>query len=1389
MTRRLTRVAAWAGGLLLALILLGALALALLDTSPGKRFLIDRIAARQAENGLVVRIGRIDGSIYADPKLVDVRLSDPDGQFLTLDEVAIDWHPLQFLLANRLDIDRAIVARAHLMRRPKLRPTADKGWLPDFDIRIGDFAVRRIDVDGAVAGHAARGSMAGRADVRAGRLVLDGNLGLSGGERAEIHLDARPDDGVFAARGQVNAPAGGVIAGLIGAKSGLRALLQGAGNWQSWRGSLAADTPSGAGSAGGQGGRLARLQLALAAGDARVNGRIWPQGWLGQDVAGLVGGDGLAITSHGRIDGPRWQGDAAIVTSALQIDMAGGIDAGNARLHALRFDVRSRPAALTIAGVAANRARGAILFDGPWSGPNIEYQIDADTLALGPYHARAVHAAGRGSMARALALPLHISAASVDGIAPSIDPMLRQLTLDAQILRQNHQWWAQDIRLTAPGLRIAGDASLAPGNRQLVAQLTGGFSDLAIPNVARGMVRGNVAINGRLGAALALSGRVEGDFARITNPSIATLLGGRLRVTSNFALGQDGIWRFAATRLVAPKLQAALSGQYQAGGQLRLTARGSHGEYGPFTADVAGVPSAPRIALSFDAPLPALQVRQLRLTLEPQADGFAIVVAGGSMLGPFHGSGALLLPADGAARVRVDDFLVSDTRLAGQVTLADGAMAGALTLSGGGVNGTLTLQPNGGVQQILAQLHLRDAQFAGPPALSIHRGQVAADVRLAAGGANVSADFELAGVERGALFIDQAAGNLRLRGGRGLLTAALSGDRGRAFNLQTRTAIRPDALTINVAGSLAARAISLTRPAELTRVDGGWQLAPAEVRVGGGRAQISGILGAETRIDAGFDALPLALLDLVSRDLAARGLTSGRIHYFAPASGNDSGDMQLRISGFNRVGLGNFGDPVDIALNANLTGNGAALRGVVSRGGVSVSRIQARLAPLGSAGLGGGSLGARLANAPLFAQIRYSGDAAKLWALTGIDALSIAGPVAIAADVGGTISNPRINGSLRMVGGRVEGVETGTIVTNVAAEGRFDGTRLHLSRLSGVTAGDGSVSGTGDVSLSAADGFPMQLQLRAVRALLLNRDDLTARVSGPLTVSRSAAGNRISGQFTLDAGRFRLGRATALDALPVINVTEINLPAGRRRVAGGRPWQLDFAVTGGDSLRVEGMGIDSIWSTDLNVRGDVRNFAITGDARLVRGDYVFAGRRFQLERGTIHFDGSSPANPSLDIEASDDMAGIDATINVRGTGNNPEISFASTPALPEDELLSRILFGSSITDISVTEAAQLGLALAALRDGGGGLDPINAIRRATGLDRLRILPADSVLGTGTAVAAGKYVTRRIYVEVISDGQGYSATRAEFQITRWLAILGSISTIGRESVNLRIQRDY
>ncbi len=91
--------------------------------------------------------------------------------------------------------------------------------------------------------------------------------------------------------------------------------------------------------------------------------------------------------------------------------------------------------------------------------------------------------------------------------------------------------------------------------------------------------------------------------------------------------------------------------------------------------------------------------------------------------------------------------------------------------------------------------------------------------------------------------------------------------------------------------------------------------------------------------------------------------------------------------------------------------------------------------------------------------------------------------------------------------------------------------------------------------------------------------------------------------------------------------------------------------------------------------------------------------------------------------------------------------------MPQDELLSRILFGTSITNLSAPEALQLASAVAALQSGTGSLDPINALRKAIGLDRLRIVPADVATGQKTAIGAGKYITRKLYVEVVTDGAG------------------------------------
>jgi translocation and assembly module TamB len=426
----------------------------------------------------------------------------------------------------------------------------------------------------------------------------------------------------------------------------------------------------------------------------------------------------------------------------------------------------------------------------------------------------------------------------------------------------------------------------------------------------------------------------------------------------------------------------------------------------------------------------------------------------------------------------------------------------------------------------------------------------------------------------------------------------------------------------------------------------------------------------------------------------------------------------------------------------------------------------------------------------LFGQLRYNGPADTLWRLTGQELIDMSGPIAVGADMRGTLENPQIRGSVRTDQARLESAVTGTVIDNVKASGQFGGSRLVIDSFTGTTKRGGTISARGAFDLAAKNGFGMDIRLQADRAQLIDRDDIKAQVTGPVTIQSDGMGGLISGKVDLVSGSFKLGSATAATQVARLPVKEINRPADEAPPPrDSAPWRLDLDMRGDDRLTVTGLGINSEWSANLKVGGSLTEPAINGRATLIRGTYDFAGRRFDLERGTITFLGEVPVNPALDIVAEGGIQGLNATIRVTGRGQRPEISFTSTPALPQDELLSRLLFGTSITNLSAPEALQLAAAVAALNNSGPSLDPINIVRSATGLDRLRILPADIATGQGTSIAAGEYIGRHVYVEVVTDGRGYSATQVEYQITRWLSILSTISTLGRESVNVRVSKDY
>src|SRR3546814_8981616 len=76
-------------------------------------------------------------------------------------------------------------------------------------------------------------------------------------------------------------------------------------------------------------------------------------------------------------------------------------------------------------------------------------------------------------------------------------------------------------------------------------------------------------------------------------------------------------------------------------------------------------------------------------------------------------------------------------------------------------------------------------------------------------------------------------------------------------------------------------------------------------------------------------------------------------------------------------------------------------------------------------------------------------------------------------------------------------------LSGVKAQGRFSGDRLVISSFAATARNGGSVTGTGSFTFKGTAGVGMDLALQAENATLLERDDLGATVTGPITLRRS----------------------------------------------------------------------------------------------------------------------------------------------------------------------------------------------------------------------------------------------------------------------------------------------
>ena len=1337
-----------------------------------------RLMIEARANGLKIgRMGRLRieglaGDVWRDFTIRKLTIVDEKGVWLQADNVHMVWR-YSALFTRRFRAERIAADKVTILRRPTLTPKGKASGMPvSFEIvdararveMLPAFSYRRgvYDLSAAIdmkRTGGQKGHVVARSVLHTGDYL---DLRFELGKARPLLIDAKAEEAQGGAlAGSLGLPAdqpfglsiqanGKTSAGRFTARatSGETTPLAAQGAW----------TPQGGQASGRVSLSASTLTAPYAArlGDEAaftLSGRKAP-GEL-YDLTGRADAANLTLAARGLGDiGKRRTGPAGLALDIASPDLTrlvGGPSLGAARVVGT---LKGDPQAFSFGG-SASVARFAAAGYGldRVSGP-VAVTRDRKELAV---KARLTGAGGRGRGVLAALL----------GGAPRATFEGARLA-DGRLLIRDLQATGAGLKLKATGgrtlfggLDFKGDAEVSnlaaarPGASGVVAASwtasQGGKARpwaFGIDAKGRKFASGLAELDRLLGAAPGLKAKAE-IAGRKLSISQARLDGAALQATTAGIYGADGALAF--------KLDWSAEGPFHAGPvEIAGKARGSGA--------ITGTLASPRADLLADVDridLPRLPLKNAHVTLSfarrPDGSAGVIAVKADSEYGSAQGRSAFRFPEGG-------------------VDLADLAVdAGGLKASG-----ALSLRRNAP--------SAADLQVTVTPGAFLDSGKLAGAVKIvdAPGGAQASLNLTAENaLPKGAKFAIRT-GRVRADGPLSRLPYAAQAEgasSGGKWSLTGRgvlAAADPGyALSFEGSGRLGRRNLATTEPAQ---VRFGGPVRSARLRLAasdGGEIALDGKMeGDAADVRAQLQGVGLgvlnedlmgtvdATLSLQGRGTRLAGMLDARL---AGARGRGT-DAVTGLDGTLRARL------ADDAITLDADGSNA--QGLKANAHLLLP-AEASAAPF------------RVAIArqrPMQGRFMADGEVKPLWDLLMSGERSLSGRVHTEGTIGGTLADPNAVGVASVDAGRFEDAATGLALRDVTLRASFADNAVNVTQATGADGHGGGVSGGGRISLLRNGTSSFRLDLKGFR--LIDNEQATASASGQAVIDRNAQGAvRLSGALVIDRADVAANPPTPSGVVS-IDVVERNRPVELESALQPLPRRglgvaLDVTMKAPRRVFLRGRGLDLEMSLDAHVGGDTTRPQLSGTARVVRGDYDFAGKRFEFdERGAVYL-ATAPQNIRLDLSATREDPSLTAVVRIRGTAAKPKITLTSTPVLPNDEVLSQVLFGRSASQLSPLEAAQLASALSALA-GGGGFDVIGGLRNFAGLDRLA-LGGDAQ--TGVTVSGGKYLTEDVYLELTGGGREGGAAQVEWRFSKRLSIISRLAGQGDTRLSVRWRTDY
>ena len=808
--------------------------------------------------------------------------------------------------------------------------------------------------------------------------------------------------------------------------------------------------------------------------------------------------------------------------------------------------------------------------------------------------------------------------------------------------------------------------------------------------------------------------------------------------------------------------------------------------------------------------------------LGPDVTGSATINwEGGPVEIPRFALTAQALEATGRARL-------DDAQVTGDIALSAGRLAGFSTLAGRALTGQANLQteftvaPLTGAFDVTAKGTTTDLTVAEPRADAVLQGEAKLDARavrdadglritlsdLSSAAAKLTGAFDLrSGGSTASLAGDLTDAALLVDGLTGPARINFSGREDGARDWAIVAGLEAPTVSANIdgtvsdiyeaprfAGKIDASAADLSAFASETgRPLTGALTLTAETDASADLSRVT--------LDATLDGSNLAI-GQPDIDRLLTGKLDARLNGAKSDDRIDIADFALTTAALDAEASGTLADAGDeLTVRARLADlapfapgfNGPlTTTGRIGRSGDTLSLDLQAIGPGGAQA----DVDGTLAEDASTARLSIDGTAPLALANRFIAPRNLSGTARFDLELSGPLRLSSLSGRVSTSGARLAAPTLGNALDDVGGEVTLGGGQAELDLAARVDSG-GRLTVSGPIGLAAPNSASLAIDLNNVR--LTDNRIFETTADGRIGVNGALAGGaRIAGRVDLGETNVQIPNSTVGGTGPIPEIVHINEPPpvrGTRRKAGflgrngngadkgGASYPLDVQINAPNRIFIRGRGLDAELGGALRLTGTTRNIVPLGAFNLIRGRLDILGRRLDLEEARITIQGALV--PFLNIRANTDAEGTDINVEVFGPADNPEIRFSSSPELPQEEVLARLIFGRGLETLSPLQAARLALAVRTLA-GQGGEGLVGRLRGEAGLADLDVTTDED---GNAAVRAGAYLGENVYSDVTVDSEGETQLNLNLDVGRSLTVRGGVTNQGETSLGIFFERDY